>query len=1335
MNLLSVLIRGVVILIILGLLLLSVTEEIVAQQGEATNGNNCLTVKDLILGVGVVVNNTDTTLQLAYCGKFPIDLAPHLKSPKDKWDVEGIWAKHECIPGQKFCPYKLGAGEWIISKSPELPPGYFYLSGIGRCQEVDGSHKSCGWKWDGYGPKDVKDQDQDGNTEEIRDEDKWERPGEINYVLLRKNVVHLVPINGYFYDSPQPDDPLPNCGDLEYDGLILFNEDQCKGLNKAFNQSVSATAPSSFTSSSIFVGNNWSAIVVDGAGHPRCISRSMWDLDIDYYPNTNIKIEGNLAGLLIYHNTNCGGSDINQDGTIDTNNGSTPVPGTTPNPGPTSTPLPSQRVELFGLANYQNSVWSGGPGFSNGPSHDSFSMKIPDGWSVKTWRGDNQGGEMRCWSASVPNLQDHGWHLAIEYIEIFSSNVCSSTNQKVKFFRLANYQDLLQSIGVGFSNEPNGNSFSMDIPGGWSVKTWRDDNRGGEERCWSESVANLQDHSWHLAIQSIEVFNTNVCIPTNGGVSLCRNTGLDNCVPVTSDLPSLGNAGIGNDDVESVKILGDGEIVLFWDDNYQGTYSVINGTDSNLSDNAIGNNNASSMRLRRRSPALFTLYELGDWNGPSFSSDRTITDLGHWNRNDWAKSIRVAPGYEVVVCGDSDFHGLCGRTKVDRGSMNSLVYGLVGNNGQGGSSVSSIRLCEGQCPPAPDIPILVSPANGVTVSPETSISFQWFGNGDKYAIEISGGALNSPITQGWMDSMQWNQSNLPASSNPYSWRVKAWNGYGESGWSLPVSFTVANNPPTATPTVTPNATNTPTSSPTFTATPTPVGNNSVELLSQSWHLVGNNGAAEKYQSISPNALQGRNMLRITYNLHGLTALGNDASAIIFDQGGSWRYISLSNYGLNGLDGTQIVDIPLSYFPGLNPNNSVGTLHTRFWYSGPFTVDVTSIVAYTSQNGTPTPQAPTATPTVIATSTSTPIPTSTSTPTFTPVPTNTPTTISQPTNTSTPSSNSNEVELLSQVWHLVGNNGAAEKYQNISSNVLQGRNMLRITYNLHGLTALGNDASAIIFDQGGSWRYISLSNYGQNGLDGQQTVNIPLANFPGLNLNQSVGTLHTRFWYGSSFTVDITSIVAYSSQNGTPTPAQTNTPAASATATSTSVPTNTPTAIPTATSTLPPTPTFTSVPTATPVPPTPTNTSTATPPPTNTPLPSPTPTSSVGEIELLSQPWNLIGNNGATEKYQNINANALQGRNKLRITYNLHGLNALGGDASAIIFDQGGSWRYISLSNYGQNGLDGQQTVDISLADFPGLNPNNSVGTLHTRFWYSGSFTVDITSIVAYNSQN
>src|SRR5258706_13978304 len=75
------------------------------------------------------------------------------------------------------------------------------------------------------------------------------------------------------------------------------------------------------------------------------------------------------------------------------------------------------------------------------------------------------------------------------------------------------------------------------------------------------------------------------------------------------------------------------------------------------------------------------------------------------------------------------------------------------------------------------------------------------------------------------------------------------------------------------------------------------------------------------------------------------------------------------------------------------------------------------------------------------------------------------------------------------------------------------------------------------------------------------------------------------------------------------------------------------------------------------------------------------------IELLSQPWHLAGNNGASEKYQDGPATVLQGKTSLKITYDLHGLQALTGDASAIIFDQNG-WQYISLSNYGQNGKNG-----------------------------------------------
>lgn len=116
-------------------------------------------------------------------------------------------------------------------------------------------------------------------------------------------------------------------------------------------------------------------------------------------------------------------------------------------------------------------------------------------------------------------------------------------------------------------------------------------------------------------------------------------------------------------------------------------------------------------------------------------------------------------------------------------------------------------------------------------------------------------------------------------------------------------------------------------------------------------------------------------------------------------------------------------------------------------------------------------------------------------------------------------------------------------------------------------------------------------------------------------------------------------------------------------------------------------------------------------------------------ELLTRPWNLKGKNGAAEKYQLIDPWALRSATHLRLTYDLHGLCLLGGDASAIIFDQQVDrswWRYVSLSRYGTNCKNGQQTVDIPLSDFPGLNTGKQVGTFHARIWQRGTFTVDIT---------
>jgi hypothetical protein len=138
---------------------------------------------------------------------------------------------------------------------------------------------------------------------------------------------------------------------------------------------------------------------------------------------------------------------------------------------------------------------------------------------------------------------------------------------------------------------------------------------------------------------------------------------------------------------------------------------------------------------------------------------------------------------------------------------------------------------------------------------------------------------------------------------------------------------------------------------------------------------------------------------------------------------------------------------------------------------------------------------------------------------------------------------NGIELLTKPWRLEGDNSSAEAEQKVATNILQGKTTLLITYDLHGLTTHEGerkDESAIIFDQP-HWYVISLANYGQNGLDGAQTIEVPLSDFIGLpdapsntpggtplNLDQPVNMLHARFWSSSHFIVDVSSICAFSS---------------------------------------------------------------------------------------------------------------------------------------------------------------------------------------------------------------
>lgn len=140
----------------------------------------------------------------------------------------------------------------------------------------------------------------------------------------------------------------------------------------------------------------------------------------------------------------------------------------------------------------------------------------------------------------------------------------------------------------------------------------------------------------------------------------------------------------------------------------------------------------------------------------------------------------------------------------------------------------------------------------------------------------------------------------------------------------------------------------------------------------------------------------------------------------------------------------------------------------------------------------------------------------------------------------PGVSAQNTEILKNPWHIKADGGASEKYQSVSPTVLSGKSSVQVTYDLHGLCAVNGDASALIFDQNG-WKYVALSEYGQNCKDGQQTVTIPLSDFKDITTGQPLdsnapltGSLHTRFWYNKPYAVDVTSVMLMGASSS-PTP--------------------------------------------------------------------------------------------------------------------------------------------------------------------------------------------------------
>ncbi len=157
----------------------------------------------------------------------------------------------------------------------------------------------------------------------------------------------------------------------------------------------------------------------------------------------------------------------------------------------------SPQVELYSMENYEgNVVFNGGTGFSNSPSADSYSMYIPAGWSVKTWKGDDRTNEERCWIGSISDLSWYGWENAIQSIEVFDFNACPEVHL---------YDDINYSGDSVFAYNPgrytmeytfNDKAESITMPSGFSVRLFKHNDYASPAICLTASDPDLGNNTY-----------------------------------------------------------------------------------------------------------------------------------------------------------------------------------------------------------------------------------------------------------------------------------------------------------------------------------------------------------------------------------------------------------------------------------------------------------------------------------------------------------------------------------------------------------------------------------------------------------------------------------------------------------------------------------------------------------------------------------------------------------------------------------------------------------------------------------------------------------------------
>ncbi len=161
------------------------------------------------------------------------------------------------------------------------------------------------------------------------------------------------------------------------------------------------------------------------------------------------------------------------------------------------------------------------------------------------------------------------------------------------------------------------------------------------------------------------------------------------------DVPSLNRTAVGNDHASSLRVAPGCVATLYEHHEYRGRSTQVDRDVPDLRRTEVGNDAVSSLRIRcdsfpgndqgRRGDRGVTLYAGGGFEGRSETFDGDDANLSN-NRigNDTASSVRVAPGCRAILYAGGDFRGRSVEITYDERNL--------GTTSVGNDAVSSLRV-------------------------------------------------------------------------------------------------------------------------------------------------------------------------------------------------------------------------------------------------------------------------------------------------------------------------------------------------------------------------------------------------------------------------------------------------------------------------------------------------------------------------------------------------------------------------------------------------------------------------------------------------------------------